>query len=379
MISKVSIVKCSSYSNVKKSVENCIKLIGRFDKILNSEDNVLLKPNLINPISPEKAATTHPLFVKAVAELVKEIGCEVWIGDCSFGFDPQNTENTLKVTGMMDVAKELGVKLINFHRDKQVRVKISKGKILKEVILAESVVNADAVINLPKLKTHGMTFFTGAVKNLYGCLPGEWKNLVHKKLPDRNLFSHALLDIYSTIKPKLTIMDAVIGMEGEKGPCYGKPKKIGLVIGSEDGIAVDSVSCEIVGYPVNAILTNRFGRERNLGQTNIKKMRVVGESIEKIKVKDFEKTSLMHYRELYKKYKGFGERFLFKPMVDIGKCSECGVCAENCPVGAIKLEPHPIFDRDKCIRCYCCQEGCPNGAIAFKKTFLSKPLDLSRT
>jgi len=379
MRSKIAIVECSNYLNVKKSIEKCIKLVGGLKRIINPDNKVLLKPNLINPIPPEKAATTYPLFVKAIGELVKDIGCEIWIGDSSFGSDPQNTENTFKVSGMVDITEELDAKLINFHRDRQVRIKIPKGKVLREVVLAESVVKADAIINIPKLKTHGMTFFTGAVKNLYGCLPTEWKTVVHRKAGQREQFCQALLDVYSVIKPELTIMDAVVGMEGEKGPCYGKPKKIGLIIASEDGIAVDSVACEIVGYAANAILTNKFGCERKLGQNNIKKIKIVGEKLENVKVKNFEKTSLLLHRELYKKYKGFGERFVFKPVVNEEKCSKCGVCVENCPVNAIELNPYPTFNRERCIRCYCCQEGCPHNAVEFRKVFLSKSLDLSRT
>lgn len=351
-VDKVAIVKCKSYkqSEVDKAIAKALELAEiEFPK----RKKVLIKPNIVvcnakNPI----AVLTNSSIVEAVCKILKKNNCQIYIGESSF----MDTDVAFKKSGIEQIAKKYG-KLVIFEQDKLVKIKDAKAKVLKNFYVSKTLKNVDLIINIPKLKTHQLTKYTGAIKNLYGCIPGGMKQKLHKKASEEGKFSKLLVDIYQNIKPEVNIMDGVIGMEG-KGPTSGKLKKAGYILASKNAVSLDVVSSELIGYKPKQILTTREAVRRKLGSFRFK---LVG--MEKIPNLHFEKPVVSG--KLSRKVK---EMLKQRPIVvDEKKCIQCGLCAKKCPVKAIELNPYPEIDKKKCIRCFCCMEICPKDALSLKK------------
>lgn len=339
---KVSIVKCEDYSKVKNAVKYSLDLIGGLGRIIKPDDRVLLKVNLLMAKKPEYAVTTHPSVVKAVIQLVKEKRGIVFVGDSAGGTGL--TDKALIVSGIKNVAEQENVELLNFEKTETYRI--------KGLNIAKPLLDSDVVISLPKLKTHTFTFFTGAVKNLFGGIPGKQKSELHSKHKKLEDFSNMLLNIYSAVKPKLGIMDGVLGMEGD-GPNNGEVIRSNVILSSFDCVSLDYVSSALIGYNPMGIATTRLASERKLGETE--NIGIVGEKIENVKI-DFRKPVSEDAKEKV------------VPVVDKNKCSQCLTCVNICPVNAINAVNNNItFNRMKCIKCYCCSELCPNRAIGLVK------------
>jgi len=367
-LTKVSIVKCNNYSKIKKSVKKSLDLLGGLDKFVEKGDKVLLKPNICEPFPPEKHANTHPELVRVVVELVKEVGGEPIIGELTTGNSPGRTQEAFEKSGIKKIADETETPIRNFQQEPFIVKDIPDYKVLEKTDFAKALFDVDVVMNLPKLKSHGITFLTGAVKNCFGCIhPGE-REYLHREFSEREQFSHGLLDVYSYIKPQLNIMDAVVAMEGDEGPSHGNPRNIGLVITSEDGVALDTISAKITGHNPLAIPTCRLGGERKIGEVDISKIKVVGEELEDILREEFVKHNLFHD---HKREKGFGAEYIYEPQIISEECTACGTCVDACPVNAIKIvDGKAKIDYEKCIKCFCCQEVCPSGAVKIEKKWL---------
>lgn len=233
-MSKVSIVKCPEYDyeTVKNAVRESIDLLGGISAFVNPGDRVLIKVNLLIRRKPEKVTTTHPSLAQALAEIVIDAGGTPIIGDSPGGYHFYNKgtlEAVYETCGMKQAAEESGAEL-NYNTD-VVDVPYPEGRIMKSIKTIKPVLEVDKIISIPKIKTHMMTVYSGAVKNLFGIIPGSYKAEYHLRFDDTNDFADLLIDICSFVKPVLTVMDAVIGMEGY-GPTNGNPKKVGLIISS---------------------------------------------------------------------------------------------------------------------------------------------------
>jgi len=347
-IEKVSIVKCKSYNQFE--VDKAIAKILQLAEIeLPKRKKVLIKPNIVvcNAKNP-KAVLTNPSVVEAVCKLLKKNNCKIYIGESSF----MDTDIAFKKSGIEKVAKKYG-KMIIFEQDKLVKIRDSKAKVLREFRLAKTIKDVDLIINIPKLKTHQLTKFTGAIKNLYGCIAGGMKQKLHKKAGNEVGFSKVLIDIYQNIKPEINIMDGVIGMEG-RGPTSGKSKKAGYILASKSAVALDIISSKLIGYNPKKILFLREAVRRKFGSFNFN---LIG--LKKLPNLHFEKPVML---------KAYLKRFKQRPIiVDKDKCIKCGLCARKCPAKAIKLNPYPEIDKKKCIRCFCCMEICPQDALSLKE------------
>jgi Pyruvate/2-oxoacid:ferredoxin oxidoreductase delta subunit len=219
---------------------------------------------------------------------------------------------------------------------------------------------------LPKLKTHQLTYYTGAVKVLYGYIPGLRKAEYHLHTgTDAETFSDLLLDLHSALPPTLAVMDAVVGMEGQ-GPSNGNPREIGLVLAGDSCPALDLVACSIIGFDPVAIPTVRKAGERGIGPKDLGDVEIFGERIDDVRVLDFEKPGTMRIARLPPFVLHAAQHLLAaRPEIYPGKCISCGKCAEGCPPGAIRWAKGqvPSIRYRHCIRCYCCQELCPQGAV----------------
>jgi ferredoxin len=247
-----------------------------------------------------------------------------------------------------------------------------RGKYLKKLNIIKPLADADLIINLPKLKTHGQMVYTGAVKNMFGAVPGLEKAEYHMRMPKYGDFADALIDIFLSVKPALNIMDAIIGMDGA-GPSAGNPKPIGLVLASEDAFALDYAACLIIGTdPINIPMMKQ-GSLRGLTPTHCKDIEWIGETLEKVRVGEFHMPQLEHLQAITFFEKGPLKPLLNlitpKPSFDKAKCIGCARCADNCPVRIIKMkDKKPTPDLSKCIRCFCCQELCPVKAVTIRRS-----------
>ncbi|MCD6574216.1 DUF362 domain-containing protein [Candidatus Aerophobetes bacterium] len=381
-MSEVSIVRCESYlqEEVDRAVKESVKLIGGLEGIIHKGDRVLLKVNMLNADPPEKAVTTHPAVVRAVVKLVKEVGGVPFLGEASgIAYRYEEAKKAWEITGFKEVAEEEDVEIVNFQQIKE--IDNSKNRKVPLLHIAKEVIDADVIVTLPKLKTHSFALFTGAIKNLYGTIPGFRKKELHAIAPTPGEFAELMADILTAVYPELAIMDAIVGMEGN-GPAAGSPRKIGLVLASRDPVAIDAVASSIIGCDPLDVDIIRVASERGLGVAELDKIKIKGTDLNEVKVEDFE---LVHnVNTLLKKMPSFvlfiGKLlapYLIKvePQIDLEKCGGCMVCTKHCPVEAIKMaSDYPKIDRKKCIKCFCCQEFCPQKAVQIKYNWLARKL-----
>jgi uncharacterized protein (DUF362 family)/Pyruvate/2-oxoacid:ferredoxin oxidoreductase delta subunit len=363
---QVTIVRCKGYEqeNVYQKVKESVDLLGGMGRFIKDGDRVLLKPNLLSAKPKEKAVTTHPSFISAVARLVQEAGGIPCIGD-SPGI--VSLKRVAEKSGIREVADKKGIKLVEF--DESVELKNKRGRVFKRFEIAKAFQEADAIINLPKLKTHGQMLLTLSVKNNFGFIVGKEKAKWHLKAGiDVSYFAQMLLDLYLLIQPRLTIMDGIIGMEGE-GPGSGDPRETGLIFAGVDCVAIDVVVSRVLGVKSDSVHTTRMARQMRIGETDINGIEILGEDPNEVKINGFRlpKTSDSGFR-----IPKFLRRFIkslvtSKPFIDHRKCGLCLVCVDSCPPHSMRIVRERIkIDYQNCIRCFCCQELCPEGAIHIK-------------
>ena len=372
----VSIVKCPDYSDEERvylSLKALLDNLGGIRRFVVSGERVLIKPNLLAGDHPDRAVTTHPCVVSGMVRLIKEAGGIPIIGDSPCVAKLQSVAGA---TGMTKVAARWEATLTDLSTP--VHLAVPDGIVLKRATVAEEALDADAIISIPKLKTHGFTTFTGAVKNMFGIVPGLLKADYHLQMPDLESFSQMLLDVYAAVPARLHVMDTIWGMEGQKGPRSGKPRHLGLLLASTDGIALDAVATSVVGIDPESVPTTRIGHLKAKGIGSLDRIEIVGESLDDVRVRDFEGVA---------QASGFSDKippFLFKflrnyisnkPRINSRICEVCMTCARACPPSAIRRRGKGrrlLIDYDECIRCYCCLEFCPHDAVDVKQGLLAK-------
>jgi uncharacterized protein (DUF362 family)/Pyruvate/2-oxoacid:ferredoxin oxidoreductase delta subunit len=380
----VSIARCSDYDprRLRDAVEQALAPLPGIDGLLAAGRRVLLKPNCLSPWDgPEKAVNTHPEFVRAVAEHCVRRGCAVAIGDSCGSLGEGSTRRAMAVSGLPQVAADVGAELINFDRSPSVAAECPDAHILRRPFRVTAAYGeADVVVTLPKFKTHGLTLLTGAIKNQFGMIPGRGKKDVHLLAPKPAAMAQALVDVYSIVKPHLALMDAVVGMEGN-GPTAGEPRGVGLLLASRDGVALDSAEGAIMGFEPGQVLVTQYAHERGLGCGELGAVQVVGVPLAQAAVPDFTKPTHRLQGAVMKLVPGGAVRWLFdqvgtaRPEVDGQKCILCGECVANCPAGALREEDGRITaNHELCISCYCCTEVCRQRAVRMRRSFYGQLL-----
>lgn len=367
----VSIIHCADYDRkgTFSAINRAVGLLGGMRVFVKPGERVLIKPNLLKASPPEAAVTTHPEIVRAVIRLVREAGGTPMVGD-SPGFG--NLREVSAKAGIFDVVNEEGAVLVEL--DEAMEVAKESGRFHRFEI-ARAALEADAIINLPKLKTHGMTTLTGAVKNLFGCIPGKRKVQWHLNAGvNHGLFAEMLVELCALLKPRLTIMDAVIGMEGN-GPGSGDPRRIGVVIAGQDPVAVDVIASRVLGVSPEKLPLIRAAAEIGYGETLSERISILGESLSNVKINHFRLPPRAHLEwKLPEWARGsLKNAFTSKPVIDNRLCIQCDVCRSHCPQKAIEQVGAVLEIRYRdCIRCFCCQEMCPQGAITVGKGWALK-------
>jgi uncharacterized protein (DUF362 family)/Pyruvate/2-oxoacid:ferredoxin oxidoreductase delta subunit len=372
MKERVSIAQCTDYAypQVLAGVKNALEPLGGMKAYVTRGDRVLLKPNLLSAKQPDRCVTTHPALVKAVAQLVQEAGGIPAIGDSpAVG----GLRRVAAQAGITAVANELGCPLVEFQDVAE--IKASEAYTFRRFELAKAVLEADVVINLPKVKTHSQTILTLGVKNIFGCVPGMRKAQWHLKAgTDHAYFAGMLAELCHIVKPALTIADGVVGMEGN-GPGNGDPRTLGLILVSGNTHALDTIICRIIGVPPQELLTLQAAKQRGFAGTDPKQIEVLGQKAEDLRVAPFRLPRRFDVQwNLPAFVKSPLKNILIpKPIVDRDLCQVCGACAEVCPPQAISLSDRAVeIDYRACIRCYCCQEVCPEGAMRLQEGWVRR-------
>ncbi|VVB76487.1 Ferredoxin [Candidatus Tiddalikarchaeum anstoanum] len=317
----------------------------------------------MSPSEPGQEATTHPSVVKAVAREVVRLGAKVIIADSPGGgsaISEQILKNLYTKTGMINLHKLKNVKL-NYDTS-YFEAPNPKG-FIKKYKLMSVLKQADKIINVPKVKTHMLTTLTCSVKNLFGLIPGRDKISYHTRFKDVNDFSRMLIDLAVLVKPTLTIVDGVIGMEGQ-GPSFGKKKELGLIIAGTNVFETDSAVCDIIGFKAETVPYLKAALDRNL----FKKEEY---DVKKYKVK-FAEPHADILRKLWNVCPSSIKDMMSNIWLDVpnitSKCIGCGMCRDSCPESAITITNNKAsINYKKCIRCYCCYELCRYNAITLKK------------
>jgi uncharacterized protein (DUF362 family) len=348
-LARVSIRK-ETYAD--PNIDVLLEPFGGMESFVKRGDKVLLKVNLLSAREPQKAVTTHPEIVRAVAKAVRKAGGKPYIGDSPVGmFSSKALMKAYRQSGLEAIANEEKIPL-NYDTSSQ-KLDIPKGKRLKKSPVCDFILGADKIIAVPKLKTHSLQYMTLACKIMYGAIPGLTKTKYHAQFPTRTAFADMMLDILTVIKPQLYIMDGIVGMQGQ-GPGSGDPVKLGLILASTDPVAMDIAVCRTLGIEPAGIPVLKRAKIRKLWPERI----------------DY---PILKPKDVF--YKGFklpstadhlltGKRHSKKSPIITDKCIGCKECEEVCPKGAVKVKGEVAkVDYSNCIRCFCCHEVCPENAI----------------
>jgi uncharacterized protein (DUF362 family)/Pyruvate/2-oxoacid:ferredoxin oxidoreductase delta subunit len=372
---KVSIVACNSYdeAEIDRSVKGSIDLIGGISAFIKPGQKVLLKVNALMALDPSSACPTHPAIVKAVAKLVTKEGAVPFIGDSPGGIST-DFNRVFEICGYNKTAKELGIETVDLKKIKITNAEIKlKGKTIT-VPVTDLNGRFDVIINLPKLKTHILTVMTGAIKNMFGSVPGYYKSKLHFIATNADDFCSMLIGVYKKTMPVLTVMDAVESMEGN-GPSGGQAKKTKTIFASSDGFALDTVSAYCMGFAAGDVPALA---------ADINEIEILGRPLQESLFADFKKP-VSAYRVLkrippvfYNALSSLLSRIKNVPEIDKRKCSACQTCVKNCPAECITVVKGLKYDIDysKCVACFCCHEMCPEKAVKIKRSILARVLHL---
>jgi uncharacterized protein (DUF362 family)/ferredoxin len=360
-MSKVIVKKAAyHYETLKPLIFEIMENLG--GEKIREHKRVLIKPNLLTTAKPDDAVVTHCLVVKAAAEYVLSKGAIPQISDSPALGDFQKI---LQESGIKNVLRGMPVICQEFREPLSVDI----GSPFGAVNLARDAVEAELIINLPKLKTHQQMLLTLGVKNMFGCVVGFSKAEWHLRMgANRAMFARLLVLICERLKPAFTLIDGIMALEGEGPGKRGKPRQLGVLIAGDDALAVDAAVCRMFGLEPDRLPTLQAARSMSL-LTEAAEIEGTWP-----RIRDFQLpllSPLIYGPELMH---GFIRRHLLqRPVCDDNLCRMCGECREFCPAVAIGSASEKIvFDYERCIRCYCCIEICPVGALHTREPFAGR-------
>lgn len=363
---KVSAVFCSAYDSdpMYLAVSEALNRIGFIPPV---NKTVLIKPNLMAQNKPEQHTITHFSLIDALCRILDENGCKIKIGDSSAFYQKGMTLKAFETSGIRDVADRYGARLIPFEKQPLVKMETGSQGTIKELYVPRILLDVDMVINASKLKSHGSMRLSGALKNMFGCLPGGYKQKLHIWTRNETELADVMLDIHDIVKPALSIMDAVVALDG--GPtALGHPIPMERILASTNAAALDVIACRMIGYAPEEVelLANALKRRMISSFDDIE---LIGDIAPRI-FKHLKKGPFLQDKG---KNSIFVTETYVSPEIDRIDCSHCGHCVEICPVQAITfLNGKYSVNEDRCINCYQCGYECPAGAIRFSSSLLNK-------
>ncbi len=371
----VAAARCAGYEfdQVRAALKQVLAPLGGIGSFVRPGERIALKPNLLFAGRPEQAITTHPLVVAAVAMEVREAGATPLVvespGSGIVHVKPV-IERVYRKTGLRDAADRYGFELsLDMTWE---TVSLPEGRVIRRLDVLSHILQADGVINVGKLKTHTFMTFTGATKNLFGVVPGLNKPGYHGKLREPERFAGMLLDVADLVRPRLSIIDGILAMEGMGPGAGGTPRHLGVMLAGADPLAVDVACCRIAGIDTAAVPTLAVARTQGRWSGRAADIDTLGVPVSELRVDDFALPS-RRSRDLGLTRSRFlddaiapilRQGFTPMPRPKEGRCTLCRACERACPTDAMSMgEKAAQVDDTRCIRCYCCHEVCPSAAI----------------
>ena len=381
---QVYAASCPDYEQAEACIRALVEQMGGMGRFVRPGERIVLKANLLRAAPPESAICTHPAVVEAVAKLVKEAGGTPVICDSPGGALHKEAvlRSLYEKTGMAAAAAAAGAELA---LDPSTRtVSLPEGKVLRQAEIITPVAEADGVIDLCKMKTHVLMSMTGAVKNLFGVIPGLSKVGYHATHPDHATFADVLLDLTGYVKPRLSLMDGILAMEGDGPGSSGTPRQAGLLLASANPLALDTAAGAIMNLPRQDNPVLLAAERRGLTPCRMEDVELIGGTVEELRMADYKfpastKSNLMDFLgPLARPAERLCKKALSQtPRIDGAKCVGCGICAKSCPGQAIAMTApgkKARISQKACIHCYCCHELCPQKAVELHQSWLGRLL-----
>lgn len=381
---QVYAASCPDYEQAEACIRALVEQMGGMGRFVRPGERIVLKANLLRAAPPESAICTHPAVVEAVAKLVKEAGGTPVICDSPGGALHKEAvlRSLYEKTGMAAAAAAAGAEL---SMDSSTRtVSLPEGKVLRQAEIITPVAEADGVIDLCKMKTHVLMSMTGAVKNLFGVIPGLSKVGYHATHPDHATFADVLLDLTGYVKPRLSLMDGILAMEGDGPGSSGTPRQVGLLLAAANPLALDTAAGAIMNLPRQDNPVLLAAERRGLTPCRMEDVELIGGTVEELRMADYKfpastKSNLMDFLgPLARPAERLCKKALSQtPRIDGAKCVGCGICAKSCPGQAIAMTApgkKARISQKACIHCYCCHELCPQKAVELHQSWLGRLL-----
>lgn len=381
---QVYAASCPDYGQAEGAIRALVEQMGGMGRFVRPGERIVLKANLLRAAPPESAICTHPAVVEAVAKLVKEAGGTPVICDSPGGALHKEAvlRSLYEKTGMAAAAAAAGAEL---SMDSSTRtVSLPEGKVLRQAEIITPVAEADGVIDLCKMKTHVLMSMTGAVKNLFGVIPGLSKVGYHATHPDHATFADVLLDLTGYVKPRLSLMDGILAMEGDGPGSSGTPRQAGLLLAAANPLALDTAAGAIMNLPRQDNPVLLAAERRGLTPCRMEDVELIGGTVEELRMADYKfpastKSNLMDFLgPLARPAERLCKKALSQtPRIDGAKCVGCGICAKSCPGQAIAMTApgkKARISQNACIHCYCCHELCPQKAVELHQSWLGRLL-----
>jgi uncharacterized protein (DUF362 family)/Pyruvate/2-oxoacid:ferredoxin oxidoreductase delta subunit len=380
MTSKVALARCDAYdeASVGAAVERGLSLIGGMQAFIRPGEKIVLKPNVLVGEAPEKLVSPHPLVFKAVASQAMAVTSHLSYGDSSAAGKPLGN---LRRAGFAEIAQGMNIPLADFENGREVQFKESP--FVKRFTLANGVLDADGLISISKLKTHGLTRITGAIKNQFGCVPGMLKAEHHVSQPNVLDFARMLVCLNLYLRPRLYVMDGITAMQGN-GPRGGKARQMNVLLFSTDPVALDATVCRMIDLDPLFVPTMQPAQEWGLGTHRAEEIEIVGDPLASFVQSDFDVVRAPVRPVTSSAAVSFARNLVSpRPVIDAAACKNCGTCVQHCPASPKAVDWHdgdkrnpPTYRYERCIRCFCCQELCPESAITVRTPLLGKVLQL---
>jgi uncharacterized protein (DUF362 family) len=359
--SLVSHVKAQYGPDLPEALERACAPFGGFGALVHPGERIGVKVNLLRAAAPEKVVTTHPETLRAVLRAVKAAGATPFVGDSPGGPGRERlVRRAYEMSGMAAVCRDEGVELLVPDLD-VVELATPDGRLFRSFPVGRCWTQADGIVQVGPLKTHGLMRLTGAVKLTFGCVTGLRKGQLHVRASERADFADMLLDLHLALAPRLTVIDAIVAMQG-KGPGNGTPRAMGSLFAATDGSALDAALADLTVHERRSVYTLAAAERRGLIDLDDP---YVLENDPIVPDHGFQHAPRDAQDRLPPVVRNAARGLLTsRPrLVNEQACTRCGDCAQICGAGAITLSPLPVYDDNKCVRCYACTEICPTAAI----------------
>lgn len=374
---QIALTGCKAYTfeELRKAVDFLWDKLG-FSRLVTPGMTAVIKPNLVIKSGPDGGVATHPLVVAAVGVKLKELGANVLVAESPGGiYTPSALRTIYAGCGYLEMSEQYGIDL-NYDCS-HTEVEAPHGVRSHHFNIINPILNADLIVDIAKLKTHCMTGFSGAVKNMFGTIPGLMKPELHCRFPEKPDFCEMIIDLCELVRPQISFIDGVIGMEGN-GPTGGTPRFIGALLAGTNPYALDLACTKMISMkPENALLLQP-AEKRGLCPADMDGIEVLGDRLEDYTIPDYKqpesRTSDFVLDYVPKVFRPLAKKILTPiPKIRESDCIGCGRCAQSCPQHTIKIVNRTAqINYQNCIRCYCCHEMCPERAIDIKRFSLFK-------